>query len=296
MKKGTNVNGNGKNTFEISVSIFIFITMIFDLAQAKIDRSGAEKQCIQANTYWDTILTPKDVLGKNSSICTSISDDCCYMNIQYQYGPVPFDNSYCFTMTGNFSSWKNKFSNLFTDDLMWYANYQYESYEDYTIIGNNLHYKLYENYTCWEQHPVSDFSWYNTSICALFNSDGSCAILNDDSKFSGFVTNMYQNISVDYCHNYKDDGSCLNYDDPVISNNTALNPLMDRLITSLTPNSTKSASLQNSTQNSFWKLPCKPIPKIIVDIVCSPNYSSSNYLKSSLDSLSFLFLIIVFLL
>jgi hypothetical protein len=255
---------------------FIGLFLIYKI-NGQTSRSDRDVQCIKENSYWESIVDFKNSIP-DPNRCLKISDDCCHIRIEYQYGPIPFDNSYCFSMTGKPSDWIKKFSNFYKDELMWYANYTYDNYEKYTEIGNNLNYVYYENYSCYETPEFKEYSTYNISKCALFNqTDGGCLVTNDEDNFSNFVENIYKNLTS--CK----DGSdvCRGYLDPNTANNTSLLPLFDVLKKSLIKNTTDGDIVQESHINDkshipFYSKPCQPLPLVSITLKCPDAYLGSN--------------------
>jgi len=272
-------------------STFFTILILFattKLIQTAQKRSDSDIQCITQNTYWDSIISKEDFI-KDPSVCHNISYDCCYISIKYTYGIVPIDKSYCFTMAGKVESWIKKFTNLFTDELMWYANNTYNNFEVYKSIGNNLDYIYYANYTCTTPHPIEDYSNYDLMRCALLNADGSCKIFNDADNFDAFVENLYKNITISKCDKLDEDGNCINYANPdyKYENSSDLIPLLENLKISLkfdeedTNNlNSKLYNTENKSQtDSKWEKSCEPIPLVTVTVKCPDGYSNSIYFK-----------------
>jgi hypothetical protein len=149
--------------------------------------------------------------------------------MNYTYNELAVEKSYCFTISGKIESWMNKFTNLFKDEMMWFAKFLDANYNQYQKIGNILEYNYSENFTCIDIRPGQEFSSYNISQCAFFNDDGTCKYVNDDNYFEDFVETLYNNISAKTCINELPDGTCYNYETDPKSNNTALLPLIDVL-------------------------------------------------------------------
>jgi len=195
---------------------------------------------------------------------------------------MPFESSYCFPLTGNIENLINKLRSDHEDELMSSANFTNDNIDLYQSIGNNLVYSYYENYTCTELHSISDYNIYPVLNCASFSSDGTCLIQNDENYFNKYVEVLYQNITSNYCSNYDSNGQCI--DNKSNSNPSALNPLLSVLKKSLSIDNLQNSTLDNSTQTKVnnkiynWPGPCKPIPKVVIEITCPKDYSVSDYL------------------
>jgi hypothetical protein len=271
------------------ITILILFAMI-KLSKPSKKRSDSDIQCISQNTYWESIISKEDFI-KDPTTCHNISDDCCYINIKYTYNIIPFEKSYCFTMSGNVDSWIKKFTNLFRDELMWYANKTYHNFEEYKLIGNNLDYVYYANYYCMTPHPIEDYSTYDISRCALFNDDRTCAIFNDVENFDAFVENLYRNITLGMCSGIDRNGYCINYAKPDYKseNSSELIPLLETLKSSLKFEEEEVTSENQVAENvdnnndalteSKWDKPCEPIPLVTVTVKCPDAYSISSYFK-----------------
>lgn len=279
----------------------IFTTIIFSLmirlSYTSISRSNAEIQCIQVNTYWDSILSTDNNI-KDPTSCHKISDSCCYIHIKYRYNDItPFENSYCFTMTGKKDSWIDKFTNLYKDELMWYANFTYNNFEIYESIGNNLNYAFYANYTCIETHPYEDYSTYNITQCALFNDDYTCLIKNDENNFQNFVEDLYRIVTKDKCGGYQFEDGCVNYNNEGL-NTFKMNGLVENLKIALDVDNNEEEEILDSdmggNKNFKWNLPCKPVPLVTVSIECPAGYSISTYFKINYFILYFVLIFLIY--
>ena len=239
-------------------------------------RTDTEIQCILQNTYWDSTISKGDFI-KDPSQCHNVSSNCCYMNLNYTYNTVPFNFSYCFTLTGNVEDIVRKFLFLLQDDLRWYADYTYNNFQIFQSVGNNLNYVYYSNYNCTTPDPYQQYNSYDITFCALFNADGSCAIVNDDQNFNQFVLNMYQNVTVGQCGFTTQDGTCLGIGNLNLLNSTssALVPLLENLKIALNVDG-GGIPISNVTQPP---MNCQPIPIVNVNVICPDTYGVSSYFK-----------------
>lgn len=250
-------------------------------------RSSNQKSCILANSNWDSIYSRNNMI-LDPYTCNSISDDCCHFYMNYTFNYFPIEKSYCFIMTGKPESWMRKFKNIYQDEQMWYSNNFDDKYNTYQNIGNSLEYIYYENYTCLETYPDTDFSSYNYTNCAIFNSDGSCKIVNDYLNFHIFMKNLYKETSSQACTAYDELGKCKDFQTDPKSNNTALSPLLEILkkdyFHSLDNTNINDTIPNNSLQESYnkWPSPCRNISSIKIKITCSPAYSDGSVIIFSL--------------
>lgn len=236
----------------------------------------SEVQCILQNTYWDSIISKEDFI-KDPSQCHNVSSNCCYMNLNYTYNAIPFNFSYCFTMKGRVEDIVRKFLYLLQDDLRWYANSTYNNFQIFKSVGNNLEYVYYSNYTCTTPDPYKLYNSYDITFCALFNADGSCAIVNDDENFNQFVLNMYQNATSSQCGFTAEDGTCLGIGNLNLLNSTSssLVPLLENLKIALNVDG-GGYPISNGTKLITG---CQPIPIVNVKVICPDTYTVSSYFK-----------------
>jgi len=275
----------------LEYTFFIILHLICLIVSQKT-RSENELNCIRANSNWRNLYSKEDLI-KDPSTCTSISDSCCHISIKYNYhGLFSMEKSYCYAGTGKVEDWVKKFTNLYQDEIRYYASKFNASLDDYTKIGNNLDYEYYSNYTCKETAKEDEYSDYEIRNCAYFNSDGTCGIKNDEKYFDKFLEILYVNITADICNN-KDlqTGKCIEYSTDPNSNPNALTPLMN-LIKSTIEQVILEEKKNEQKETKTWPGPCTPIPKVYVQVTCPNNYIASNFLFIN----KFLIVIIVSLL
>lgn len=288
-------NEIGRNNSIISLYILVNIVMLISCSQS---RSNNETQCITANNNWDFMNSHVDMIP-DSSVCTSISTSCCHIKIAYVYNEMVFNNSYCFTISGLISDWEAKFTNYYNDELMWLGNYFMANQAQYSDIGNNLNY-TWDNYTCMQTHNASEFSTYYLTHCGLFDSDGTCAIMNNDTYFNDFVKVLYKNTTDGLCNNVDPvTGNCITYTE--YENDTALDPLLNvlkeglKLDANTTTSQTGDLIVQQRKPQSN-NTSCRPTPKVTVEIICSDQYVASSFINPMNSLLTYLLVLVALVL
>jgi hypothetical protein len=262
-----------------------------------------DTNCLSANTNWDFTEKPR-ITVTDPNNCLKISFNCCYVNMNYSIGDIQYENAYCYTMTGNISAFVKTIVNFYSDENIYWNNYTFNNYGMYSMIGSNLVYDYYQNYSCYTPQYIQNYSTYNASVCAVFDNNGNCIVENDYDYFNSYVNALYESLTSTYCNSVDASGNCINYTS--YENNTALQPLLDILIQSLGVDSNvtnsslnndtnnNSSNSNNSNNNNGWPNPCLPPSPITVKVICPPDYVKSNSISFSF--LCNLFIIIVYLL
>jgi hypothetical protein len=266
--------------------IFYFILKVFICSDARFKEMFT--QCVQAGMNWKSIYetaNPNNLTDPYT--CTQISQSCCFISIKYSFNSRPVEETHCFPLTGQPSSWINKIKNIIKDDMMYYANFTNDFSQTIKSIGGNLVYNFYKNYTCMELHPLKDYSDYHIRTCAAFDANGLCLFENDEEYFEKYAKVLYENVTSDYCFNYDDNGNCIYYKDN--SQPEKLLPLLEILKHDLIQEEQLLDEIDKRNKTVYnWPQPCKPIPEVNVNIICPQEYISARNMSSS-----FLFLILL---
>jgi hypothetical protein len=272
----------------------IIIFILFFLSNIMTKKTSTDdNSCFAINSNWESMFDKKIVIS-DPSTCTSLDSRCCHLYVKQLYNNLQLENGYCFLNTDPIENVIRKFTNDFTDELYWYANFTNDNQNFFVSIGSSLNYTYYENFTCSEYHQLEDYSTYNITNCAKFKVDGTCEILNDYEGFKNFVANLYSQTVLGECTSYDSNGNCMDYIDSN-TNNTALQPLLDILTKDYNLDSKKNeTNTDNTSIGRFnWPGPCKPIPKVIVRVTCPPDYKSAQFLNFNIVLFLLIYLIVM---
>jgi hypothetical protein len=275
------------------IKLFITVHITNIILAKKISKSSAldeEVNCISLGQNDYNAFGDNDANSLQPTDCTSIVSNCCYAKINLNYGANKISNSYCFLIAGDKNKFFKTIINKYTDELKWYAQQTYGMYEQYQRIGNNLLYTYWSNYTCYQQPKTEDFSSYNDTICAHYNGD-DCDIINDETNFQNFAKTIYDTATANLCSTYAADGGCVDPYSPTYQNNAALQPVLDLMIHSVGLDTLNKTEEKNNEVDS-WPNECVAIPDVDIQLICSDEYVSGNYIKFSFGIFILLFMFI----
>lgn len=285
--------------------LVITFTFVAGAGPAVIKDKDQASCLLQNSINYDNRLA--STLISDPTNCTTIINSCCYARIQYNYGDMPYNDTFCFVMSGDPKDFYNTINNWINDEVKWYSNYTYNNYAGLSSIGNNLNYTYYSNYSCYNPPAPQDFSNYYPSRCMSYDANGTCLIQADDNNFNQFVTNIFTTVTSSFCNSINaDTGLCDSY---IVSknpngNDPELNPLLTELIKSLsvdqanntnstTDNSTTNGTGSTSVNNNGWPNDCKPQVIAVVTIICPDNYTSGDTLMLSFKIIISLFIVLL---
>ena len=247
-------------------------------------RSKEDLKCIKANKWQNAVSSTKTI--SSSSVCTSISTSCCYINMTYTYINFNLSSQYCASLSGNLENFKTYLDNLYNDDLYFFSNYTYRNKDKYKNIGRQLDTDFSSNYKCNKAPLKTSYSTYLYNNCGKFDSNGACLFEKDTYYFGNFTRSFYRNFTAEFC-NKEVKGTCLLYNGTQ-SNNAIVRPLLLDLIDYLhidEPNYVFNQEddiidIDVDTEDKIkerWTINCSDIPKIDFEIICPDKYVSGYF-------------------
>jgi len=268
---------------------FLFLVTLLLLINPTLQRNFTDDDCIYENNKNFDFYKPLSKLIDTSTKCTEKSNSCCYIEISYDYAGHLIDNSFCVLLGGDINSRIQQIIGVLTDQIRYYSNFIYNNWETITSIGDNLDYKYYENYTCYEQPQKIDYYSYAQDNCAYTNSDNTCKNVNDKTYSDNFSNVLYKNITKDFCNNRDELGNCVFYQQSPNYNESGLTPLLEYLKSSLDldensndpfiePAADPIEEKKNADEYSkkFYKN-CKKIIPAKVKIICPSAYMNGFF-------------------
>ena len=248
-------------------------------------RSPDDLKCIQKNKWQDLINSTKTI--SDPSDCTSVSKQCCFINITYSYINVNVSSQYCFSLDGNVDKFKEYITNLYQDNIYNFANYTYRNKDKYRWIGRQFDEPFFTNFTCFMPPHKSNYSTYLFQNCGKFDG-GKCLFEKDVNYFGNFTEKFYENYTGDYCRKKGDDGKCIKYTGSR-ANNAMIRPLMLDLIEYLHiddphydyEGENDIVEFNPDDENSIiekWEN-CSPIPKVDIQLICPEDFKSAKFIK-----------------
>lgn len=270
-------------------SYFITKTLLLTIFLTKFTKSQTiytDKDCINENTNNLDFLNPRSKLIKDPNQCITKGSQCCYVEVNYEYGWTEISNNYCALLTGNIEQRIQQISGTLTDQSRYYADFTYNNFQELTSIGNNLDYIYYKDFTCQTPPDEREYYSYANDNCALQNEDGTCRIVNDKIYANEYTKVLYNNYTASYCTKKDPKGKCLGVEQDKNFNPSGMNPLMDLLEASLisedgkTPEEINRENQQKQeneminyneySQNFYAK--CTKVQPAKVRIICPESY------------------------
>ena len=293
--------------------ILLFTILLTGIISLKKDTHVAD--CLKQNVFQNPSNSTKTI--ESMDVCHKISKSCCYINLSYAYNYIDIVAQYCIDLTVNISAMQIFLSNLYNDDLIYFTNATAHMYDDYVKFGRNYASRLIYNLSCYASPNSSKFySDYALTNCAVFDDEGSCIVLNDNTYFKNFLVAYHSYFSGNYCSKKSKDKKCI-YPYGKRGNPLMARPLLTELVSYLKADTDEEAvtdddgniqfdaeeeedSATSSKYISSWTYPngdnvrCKAFHNISFKIECPSGYNYDFYLKFSFIKV-FLLFIFVFL-
>ena len=265
--------------------IFLIILLLIYPIYSK--RSPEDLKCIKANKWQSLISSSKKI--DNPATCTSISSECCYISISYDYINYQLESQYCASLSGPIEDFKTYLKNLYQDDLYYWSNHTYRNKYNYRYIGRQFENHFVDNYKCFTPPTKKQYSNYLYNNCGKFDDKGGCLFEKDTEYMNTFIKSFYRNYSEEFCNKHSG-GKCLMYNG-TRSNNAMVRPLLLELIDYLhidDPNYNYTMDdiidfdpdSEEKIQEK-WNVTCSPIPEVKIDIICPESYKSGIFLSVS---------------
>ena len=276
------------------ILLFIFFYIIYSKSVSHANK------CLLKNIFQDPKKSIKSIDSPEE--CTSISKSCCYINLTYNYNYIDIKAEYCIDLTVNISAMKIFLENLYNDDLIYFTNTSAHMFDDYVKFGRNYIQTLANNLSCYNSPRSSTYySDYSLSNCAVFDDEGSCILLNNQTYFKNFLAKFHEHFSSSYCSKKQENKKC------ILPQGKRGNPLMARpllveLISYLKADVDENADTDDDDNIQFdaeeeedttgtkyissWKydnntvVNCKNISYVNFTIKCPDDYNQGTYLKN----------------
>lgn len=278
---------------------FIFILSLFNYINPETKFSSQEAfNCFQKNVI--NKENSSKTIG-SPSVCHSVSNQCCFINITHYYGDYLLTQEYCNFLNVNITEFQTFLQNLYEDDLKHYANFTAHNLEMYRKLGRNLDYNLVDKLNCFIG-PKSNTEYSNFAInnCREFK-DGKCIGQKNNTQMDLFMSNFHQKYSDAYCNKKEDKTKCIRYNG-IRSNDKMILPLLEELRDYLQADNDEYQVLNNETNVDInpdveyndegeqdlltnWTIEkkfikkCKQRPEIKVEVICPEGYVSQSYIK-----------------
>jgi hypothetical protein len=293
--------------------ILLFTILLTGIISLKKDTHVAD--CLKQNVFQNPSNSTKTI--ESMDVCHKISKSCCYINLSYAYNYIDIVAQYCIDLTVNISAMQIFLSNLYNDDLIYFTNATAHMFDDYVKFGRNYASRLVYNLSCYASPNSSRYySDYALTNCAVFDDEGSCIVLNDNTYFKNFLVAYHSYFSGNYCSKKSKDKKCI-YPYGKRGNPLMARPLLTELVSYLKADTDEEAvtdddgniqfdaeeeedSATSSKYISSWtypngdNVPCKAFHNITFKIECPSGYNYDFYLKFSFIKV-FLLFIFVFL-
>lgn len=270
--------------FKILFKTFLIILLLIYPIDSK--RDAKDLKCIKANKWQSLINSSKKI--EDPTTCTSISSECCYINISYEYINYQLESQYCASLSGPIEDFKTYLKSLYQDDLYYWSNYTYRNRYKYKYIGRQFDKHFLDSYKCYNPPNKTSYSTYLYNNCGKFDDKGGCLFEKDTKYMNTFIKSFYRNYSEEYC-NKQSGGKCLMYNG-TRSNNAMVRPLLLELIDYLhIDDSNYNYTIDDiietdpdseDTITDPWPTnSCSSIPEVKIDVICPSTYKSGNFLS-----------------
>ena len=297
--------------------ILLFTILLTGIISLKKDTHVAD--CLKQNVFQNPSNSTKTI--ESMDVCHKISKSCCYINLSYAYNYIDIVAQYCIDLTVNISAMQIFLSNLYNDDLIYFTNATAHMYDDYVKFGRNYASRLIYNLSCYASPNSSRFySDYALTNCAVFDDEGSCIVLNDNTYFKNFLVAYHSYFSGNYCSKKSKDKKCI-YPYGKRGNPLMARPLLTELVSYLKADSDEEAvtdddgniqfdaeeeedSVSSTKYISYWeytdnqgniiKADCKPFHNITFTIQCPSGYNIGFYLGFCFIKFFILFIFVIF--
>ena len=295
--------------FDYYNKIIFLLLFLFKLISAKDTPSIS---CIKANEFNGISKGEKIVGDKNK--CFKVSNNCCFINLTFNYGEIPLKHEYCYHLTSNEKAFEQFLHDLYNDDEMYYANFTAHNLEMYETIGRNLEKKLTDSLNCFiGPKNYEEYSTYVVNNCKQF-VDGVCTGKKNNTQFNEFMAGFHRNYSNAYCNKKEEGKKCIKYNG-TRANDKMVKPLLDELVSYLqadndiyvVPYNNTNVDIAaevdeedgSSTFQDCWMKDEKCIkkcierPNVTIHVECPPGFNFQEFLMFN-KILLFIFILIVF--
>ena len=294
----------------------IFKILLFSITLSEIfsKKDTHITDCLSKNIFQDPSNSVKTI--ESPDVCHQISSSCCYINLSYAYNYIDIVAQYCIDLTVNITAMEIFLSNLYNDDLIYFTNGTAHMFDDYVKFGRNYASRLIYNLSCYMSPNSSRYySDYALTNCAVFDDEGSCIVLNDNTYFKNFLVAYHTYFSHNYCSKKSSDKKCI-YPHGKRGNPLMARPLLTELVSYLKADSDEEAvtdddgniqfdaeeeedSVSSTKYITSWKYPngitepCKDFHNISFTIQCPSGYNYGFYLRFCFIKVFILFIFVI---
>ena len=292
--------------------ILLFTILLTGIISLKKDTHVAD--CLKQNVFQNPSNSTKTI--ESMDVCHKISKSCCYINLSYAYNYIDIVAQYCIDLTVNISAMEIFLSNLYNDDLIYFTNATAHMFDDYVKFGRNYASRLVYNLSCYASPNSSRYySDYALTNCAVFDDEGSCIVLNDNTYFKNFLVAYHSYFSGNYCSKKSKDKKCI-YPYGKRGNPLMARPLLTELVSYLKADTDEEAvtdddgniqfdaeeeedSVSSTKYITYWYYgperndTCKPFHNISFTIQCPSGYSIGFYLRFCFIKFFILFIFVI---
>lgn len=92
------------------INIILVVSYIASVLSAA-KRAAEDLKCIKMNVWQNLISSTKTI--SSPSNCTSISKNCCHINMTNSYVNFDISSQYCFSLSGNLDEFKEYINNYY---------------------------------------------------------------------------------------------------------------------------------------------------------------------------------------
>ena len=287
--------------------IIFLLLFLFKLVS---DSDTTSIRCLKANEFNGIDKGEKIIGDKNK--CFKISNNCCFINITFNYGEIPLKHEYCYHLTSDYKIFEQFLFDLYNDDEMYYANFTAHNLDMYKTIGRNLETNLTETLNCFiGPKNYEEYSTYVVNNCKEF-VDGVCTGKKNNTQFNEFMSGFHKNYSKAYCNKKEEGKKCIKYNG-TRANDKMVKPLLDELVSYLQADNEFYNSNYNNTnviidieddeedgsstfqecwmKNDHCIKNCTQRPNVSVQVECPEGFNFHEFLKFN-KILFFIFLLI----
>ena len=293
----------------IKNNILFFLIFLIKLISSK--KQSQSISCLKVNEYNGIINGEKTIGDKNK--CFKVSNNCCFINLTYNYGDYPLKHEFCYHLNVNITEFQQFLYDMYNDDEMFYANFTAHNLDMYQTIGRNLETKLTDSLNCFiGPQSNEEYSTYVDNNCKEF-VDGVCTGKKNTTQFNEFMSGFHKNYSNAYCNKKEEGKKCIKYNG-TRANDKMVRPLLMELADYLQADNDTYIVYYNNTNvdidteedeedgsSTFldqWIKDDKVIknctqrPNVTVYVECPPGYVYQEFLIHNKILLFILFLIL----
>lgn len=290
-------------------NILFFLIFLIKLISSK--KQSQSISCLKVNEYNGIINGEKTIGDKNK--CFKVSNNCCFINLTYNYGDYPLKHEFCYHLNVNITEFQQFLYDMYNDDEMFYANFTAHNLDMYQTIGRNLETKLTDSLNCFiGPQSNEEYSTYVDNNCKEF-VDGVCTGKKNTTQFNEFMSGFHKNYSNAYCNKKEEGKKCIKYNG-TRANDKMVRPLLMELADYLQADNDTYIVYYNNTNvdidteedeedgsSTFldqWIKDDKVIknctqrPNVTVYVECPPGYVYQEFLIHNKILLFILFLIL----